>query len=338
MSSSCPSNMAEGVNREQTIMNMNAPILEIWTIIDMVMCNFNCPYCASTQPDQGGFRSKDKLWEDEKGSDKFQKIIRWISQLPMSVGVRLQTVGEPFMCEEFLRGAAWLSNQPNIHYLELVTNGSLVKKRWEMLAHDANLDKLSLWMTYHNTQISAKKLVDAARFARDQGVHVVVNSLAFPNNYEEVEHIRALCEASNLRISTDVGYDLDCRTSAKGFIPAFYDNESRTRNLYGHNLILNENISNHWQERCSTGHDYIYISSEGDIYRCFQYFLKDRNSNLGNVFDTKLNLSLRTTPYAPCLFSRTERCFNHEDFFHLETIGRKRNINRSMTYKDDVLK
>ncbi|MCF8033464.1 MAG: hypothetical protein K9K66_03950 [Desulfarculaceae bacterium] len=319
-------------------MNISAPLLEIWTIIDMVMCNFNCPYCASTKPEHDQCRAKDKFWEDETGGHKFQKIIRWVGQLPVPVGIRLQTVGEPFTCEEFLKGAAWLSNQPNIRYLELVTNGSLVKSRWNMLAQDANLDKISLWMTHHPTQIPAGKIVDAARFARDQGVHVVVNSLLFSDNYDEVEHIRELAKANDLRVSTDVGYDLHCPTSEEGFVPAFYDDEAKTRKLYGHDLILNENISNHWQERCSTGHDYIYISPGGDIYRCFQYFLKDRNSTLGNVFDKSLNLSLRAEPYEPCNFSRTERCFNHEDFFHLETIARKRKINRSMTYKDDVLR
>ncbi|MCB2228200.1 MAG: hypothetical protein KQH53_16085 [Desulfarculaceae bacterium] len=318
-------------------MSINASILEIWTIIDMVRCNFNCPYCASTKPEHDQQRSKDKFWEDDTGSEKFQKIIKWVSQLPVTVGIRLQTVGEPFTCEEFLRGAAWLSKQPNIHYLELVTNGSLVKSRWDMLAQGANLDKISLWMTYHHTQISAEKLVEAARFARDQGVHVVVNSLVFPDNFEQVEHIRALAQANGLKVSTDVGYDLHCPTSEEGFIPAFYDDEARTRSLYGNDLILSENISNHWQENCSTGHDYIYISPAGDIYRCFQYFLKDRNTTLGNIFDDDFDLSLRAAPYEPCNFSRTERCFNHEDFFHLETIRRKRNISRSMTNKDDVL-
>lgn len=319
-------------------MNINAPILEIWTIIDMTLCNFNCPYCASGQPGQGGDRSRDKAWKDETSRANFQNIIRWVSKLPVSVGIRLQSVGEPFMCEEFLRGAAWLSNQPNIHYLELVTNGSLVKGRWERLAQGANLEKISLWMTFHHTQTTADKIVDAALFVQNQGAYVVLNTLVFPDNYDKVEYARKLCEENKIRMSTDIGYNLGCRTSAKEFIPSFYDDESRTKNLFGHNLILHENISNHWEENCSSGYNYIYISSEGQIYRCFQYFMKDAGSILGNVFEPNLTLDLRAEQYEPCLFSRTERCFNHEDFFHLATIESKRIINRSMTYKQDVLK
>jgi MoaA/NifB/PqqE/SkfB family radical SAM enzyme len=326
------------MQQEHAALSINIPVLEIWTIIDMTLCNFNCPYCASGQPGQGGERSRDKAWKDETSSTKFQKIIRWVSRIPVPVGLRLQSVGEPFMCEEFLKGAAWLSNQRNIHYLELVTNGSLVKNRWARLAQDANLDRISLWMTYHHTQTTADRIVEAALFAQSQGVPVVLNTLVFPDNYDKVEYARKLCDDNKINISTDIGYDLECRTGAKGFIPAFYDDEARTRTLYGHDLILHENISTHWGERCSAGRNYIYVSSEGEIYRCFQYFMKDKRSTLGNVFDASFKVYAGKELYEPCLFSRTERCFNHEDFFHLETIGCKRTISRSMTYKNDVLK
>lgn len=317
-------------------MSIDAPLLEIWTIIDMVQCNFNCPYCASTKPEHGQSRSKDRLWKNETSSERFQKLIKWVAQLPVPVGLRLQTVGEPFMCEEFLRGAAWLSNQPNIHYLELVTNGSLVQSRWDWLAREANLGKISLWMTYHHTQTSAEKIVQAARFAQEHGAHVVVNSLVFPENYAAVDQLRALATENHLKVSTDIGYDLHSPTSAQEFVPALHDDEARARNLYGHDLILKENVSNHWQQKCAAGYNYVYIAPEGDIYRCFEYFLKDRDATLGNIFEPDFKLSLRDSPYEPCLFSTTELCFNHEDFFHLETIDRKRTISRSMTYKNDV--
>src|SRR6202021_2531104 len=108
--------------REQPIL----PRLDIWHICDLSLCNFDCAYCASGSPETGGSRTRKQMWKNSDGPERLRLILRWIAKLPYSIGLRLQTIGEPFVSEEFLAEESRMTRGRNIPFVELVTNGSLL--------------------------------------------------------------------------------------------------------------------------------------------------------------------------------------------------------------------
>lgn len=61
---------------------------------------------------------------------------------------------------------------------------------------------------------------------------------------------------------------------------------------------------------CGAGNEYFSVAPNGDIYPCHQ-FVGDENFKMGNVYEGKLNESIRETFATNCLFTRKEcdKCF-----------------------------
>ena len=298
--------------------------LGIWYVSAQRLCNFDCAYCCSI----GAFaKSKTQSWTSEDELAEFRRIVRWIGSRPVDVGVRLATLGEPFTSKEFLAEASWLTTQPRIRFVELLTNGSLVKRRLPQLAATADLTKLSLWITFHHTEISVEALVENARFAQDQyGCFVVVNALAFPDNLDAVNQLRSRAIASGLRVNVDLGYDIHAAghyAQLSDMVPLLRLTGGRERadklgaqpDLLAVNVLaLSTRV--HGQP-CSAGHDFVYLDPRGNVYRCSRYKHLERD-RLGNVLDPAFRLELRGERWAPC--GAPYGCCNKEDYLHLEVL------------------
>ena len=118
-------------------------------------------------------------------------------------------MGEPFTSRDFLDQVAWLTNQKNIQFVELLTNGSLLKQGLQKLQKKgAEFEKLSLWVSYHPSQISLDKFIDNARFAQEiYKCFVVVNGIIFPDNIEYIKNLKKATDEYNLRFNLDLGYN-----------------------------------------------------------------------------------------------------------------------------------
>jgi pyruvate-formate lyase-activating enzyme len=147
------------------------------------LCNFRCAYCVSVN-DYAKSNVADWPAEDQA---RFEEIVDWIADRPFRTGVRLATLGEPFASRPFLAKAAQLSTRPNIDFVELVTNGSLLKRRLEQLDREGDISKISLWVTYHPTEIPLQRFIANARFAQERyRCFVVINGLLFPDNEQQI--------------------------------------------------------------------------------------------------------------------------------------------------------
>ncbi|MGH3601806.1 MAG: hypothetical protein ACRDQH_16265, partial [Pseudonocardiaceae bacterium] len=182
-------------------------LVRIWYVAPQRLCNFDCPYCVST-----GDWAKDSRvdWQVRQDQDNFERTVRWIGTRPFPVGVRLGTLGEPFTSRGFLSQLAWLTTQCNVRFVEVVTNGSLLKSRLPKLAETADLTRLSLWITHHHSQIPVGRLIDNAVAAQeDFGCFVVINGLLFADTVDRVAELRAAAAAARLRFNVDLGYEPD---------------------------------------------------------------------------------------------------------------------------------
>ncbi|HEU4595763.1 MAG TPA: hypothetical protein VFS10_11535 [Pyrinomonadaceae bacterium] len=297
-------------------------IVRIWYVSAQRLCNFRCSYCVSVN-DYAKSNSKD--WLEQEDQDRFKKIVNWIAERPFRVGVRLATLGEPFTSQVFLSQAAWLTTRPNVAFVELLTNGSLLRQRLNRLDRDGDISKLSLWITHHPTEISVSRFIQNARFAQEKyGCFVVVNALLFPDNEASILELKEAAEEQGLRFNLDLGYDPLTPQRANPDLGAMVpilrreeDGIARAVRLgsnpetLGLNLLAMRDLSN---QLCRAGHGYFYIGIRGDVYRCSRYQALDKN-RLGNVLDDGFEFHPNDERRTPC--EAGFGCVNKEDFLNL---------------------
>jgi MoaA/NifB/PqqE/SkfB family radical SAM enzyme len=250
--------------------------------------------------------------------------------------LRLQTIGEPFVSEEFLAAAARMTIEPNIRFVELVTNGSLLTSRLDKMLdqHGADAAKLTLWITYHHTEISAERLVENALYAARRGAYVVVNALLFPDTFEPIARLHQLCATHDLRTNIDLGQDFNDAYAGLPFIPLAGADDVLTSGALAQNasmaMISIVAAAAPRGLNCSAGHDYIFISRNGEVYPCLGYLRYRPAAKLGSVLDPDFVLSPRVARYAPCAIEKGCTC--KEDFLHLEVAASGPPRERSLGY------
>jgi MoaA/NifB/PqqE/SkfB family radical SAM enzyme len=305
-----------------------AELVRIWCVAPQRLCNFHCSYCVST----GDWAKDNRVdWRSEDDRSGFARTVRWIGTRPFQVGVRLATLGEPFTSREFLTQAAWLTQQDGVRFVELVTNGSLLKSRLPKLAGQVDLSKLSLWVTHHHTQISIQRLIDNALFAQERyGCFVVVNGLLFANTVDQVAKLRVAAGRAGLRFNVDLGYETDVEAGTYTWadqvvpishMPGWRDQALR---LGADPTMLTANMIGLDDVRgrpCAAGHDYLFIGIDGEVYPCSRYYELE-HGRLGNVLDPDFELRLRPGRWAGC--HAICGCSNKEDFLNLDVVDADR--------------
>jgi MoaA/NifB/PqqE/SkfB family radical SAM enzyme len=311
--------------------------LDVWYVSDLALCNFDCRYCASGDPDAGGLRSRERMWLTDASEARFETVVGFIERIPArSIGLRFQTIGEPFVSETFLRAAARLTRSPRMRFVELVTNGSLLRKRLPAMIEEQNADpeKLSLWITFHHTEIAVDRLVDHASFAADLGAHIVVNALLFADNAEAVRTLAAECQKRGLRTNIDLGLNFNNAYQGEPFVPLMDDQGEGhwplllpNRRMAATSLVA---VVNPQGLRCSAGHDYVFISHTGDVFPCHAYSKQLPKSRLGSALDPEFRLELRSRRHMGCAL--VAGCTCKEDYLHLEVAEPGPQRERSLGY------
>jgi len=301
--------------------------LKIWYVAPQKLCNFNCSYCVSI----GDYAKSNKTnWNNPEELEGFKKIVNWIGERPFKIGLRLGSLGEPFTSEDFLDQVSWLTNKKNIKFVELLTNGSLLKQGLPKLKNkEANFKKLSLWITYHPSQISIEKFIDNVRLAQETyECFVIVNGVIFPDNIEHIKSLKKVADKYNLRLNLDLGYDPLIPATSNGVsdigksIPILqhYPNLNFLLDLGANDMILKTNILSMKKPKdqlCSAGHNYICIAINGDVYPCSRYFVLKKNK-LGNILENEDVIKLKSNKWTKCIAK--SGCCNKEDFLNLKII------------------
>lgn len=332
--------------------NNVAETLDIWFITDMVLCNFECAYCCAYS-----VVTTEKTWHTEDSYERFLQVTERLSQVPYQLRMRVQTLGEPFVSREFLERAGWLTSHDNIDFVELVTNGSLFKQRLKYITESGgDLNKLSLWVTFHHTEIGMEKFLEQAEYAQDSGAFVVVNALAFPDSIAIVEELHKECGERGLRMNVDPGYRDGGGEYDKGPLIAMMsepDGIERLNKLTANKNVLAANLHAARSpdgEMCSAGGDYFIILNDGSVGPCCP--LLSKGINLGNILDANFELKPGKKKYSPCTVDRRTPvisslpiigdkfrtpwpCKNKEDFSHLKVIRENEPHSRSFGWFGD---
>ncbi|MFC9660057.1 hypothetical protein ACFVJ5_07440 [Nocardia sp. NPDC127606] len=305
-------------------MNTQRPV-RIWYVAAQRLCNFGCTYCVST----GDWAKSNRHdWRADEDRDTFAAVVDWIGTRAFPVDVRLGTLGEPFASPVFLDRAAWLTRQPGVRFVELLSNASLLQRRLPTLQPHANLGKLSLWLTWHEGQMSLEKFIAAAAFAQDTyGCFVVVNTLLFADHdTTTIARVKTSAVDAGLRFNVDLGYDPSVHSDnsanidATAAVPAMRsggdvlgaiatcggDTELTKAALVG--------LTSPQHRACRAGADYVFIDIHGDVYRCSRYATLGKH-RYGNILDPGFELQLRENTWAPC--EAAFGCANKEDFLNL---------------------
>lgn len=298
--------------------------LKVWYVAPQRLCNFNCEYCVST----GEYsKSNKKKWENEGDVDNFKKVIDWIISIDCRIKLRLGTLGEPFTSYEFMRQVSLLTNKDNIEFVELLTNGSLLKQRLPVLdKQGVNFNKLTLWASFHPKQISIERFFDNILFAREKyGCNIIINGLLFPESINDIIDLKKYADMYTVDFNLDLGYDPKVpaevfdKKNIENLIPItkeFLDLEKLeylgvNKKMVDVNFIALKNPKN---QLCSAGHNYICISIKGDVYPCSRYYVLNEGK-LGNILDDDKIVLLESN------FSRCKAkagCCNKEDFLNLK--------------------
>lgn len=300
--------------------------LRIWYVAGQRLCNFDCPYCVSVG-DWAKSRTYD--WKDPDDRQRFAAIVEWIGTRPFEVEVRLGSLGEPFASPFFLEKAAWLTRQPGVRYVELLSNASLLKQRLPKLEVAANLGRLSLWLTWHEGQISLEKFIAAASFAQDEyGCFVVVNTLLFADHdTATIVKVKAAASEAGLRFNVDLGYDpyapseaFEHTGDAAAAVPLLQSADAvEAVQTCGGDAALTRlalvALTSPEGRPCRAGHDYLFIDIHGQAYRCSRYSVLDKDT-FGNVLEAGFDPVLRPEAWAPC--GASGGCCNKEDFLNLQ--------------------
>lgn len=295
-------------------MTKKLPLLDVWYVNDQVVCNFDCTYCVTKK-----FReaNKGKMWRSPESAARFRKILEWIARQPYRIRLRAQTGGEPLLSSDFLDGVAWISHQPNIEFVEFLTNGSLLKgKLFSEFLTKAKVEKVSLWVTFHHGQITPKELVSLAKYAQEKGPNVVVHGVIFPDNLELLEEFSKAASENAIACSFTLGAKMNGLYPGHSEFPILDTGIAEVKKFITNPASIRALLDQLEPKgkQCGAGNGYVYIAGNGSIYPCSPYDRKDLDK-LGSVFDDQFTLTIDPEKSSPCKVSRCSGC--KEDYYHL---------------------
>ncbi|EDY39198.1 hypothetical protein CPCC7001_2078 [Cyanobium sp. PCC 7001] len=333
--------------------------LKIRVSVRMLKCNFSCQYCvaAAGQSQVSGVDystgAKRNVWGTDVGREMARKSITWAASLPFKVGLRYDVHGEPFLNADVIEDLVWLTQQSNIHFVEVQTNASLLRKQLPSLVHRLVPEKLKLFCTFHHTEISLDDFLENVLFASGLGFGVVVNTLLSADNVDLIHDALDRCSQAAIPTSADLkfpGFDVpatqemsarvDVDKRARHFLscdpidavlegdagPAILRTVADSGPL-GRELrflaALLVGLYGGTGRLCSAGHDYLIVDNWGDVYPCTSY-ADIQKGRLGSVLDPGFVPPLRQETYAPCQYAET--CHQKEEYGNLQILREHRDL------------
>jgi MoaA/NifB/PqqE/SkfB family radical SAM enzyme len=285
------------------------PATPIWYLSNLQRCNFTCSYCASGQP----ALQRNKVLPTWAGSSEVhERIVDWLVAQPLTIALRMNTIGEPFVSASYLESVGRLSHSHNISFVEILTNGSFRPNQFEQFADKCAIEKVSLWMTFHHEFIAPAEFVGAAMHARAMGAFVVVNTLLFPDNAEAVREVIDSCERQGIRVVRNGGINFNEAYPSQGYAPR--GDDPLVVNPHGELYSLSEAPEG---RPCRAGFGYFFIDPRGKVFPCFTYSLQGRRP-MGSVLDREFRLTPQPGVYGAC--ESPKRCRCPEDYQNLEAI------------------
>jgi len=169
-------------------------------------CNFHCPYCvADLHAENVRYR-----WPHR---ENHRLILENLLKTPFELSLRLGPAGEFFLSKDLIEDTRYMSNQPQVAAIDLITNAALPRKVYERAFTETDTSKLAMTVSYHPTDVKdLDKWKDNVRYLQSlMPVSLVI--VAYPPLLYLLP-----------RIQEDVR-DLNIPISVNGFIGSFNGKE-----------------------------------------------------------------------------------------------------------------
>lgn len=267
--------------------------LEAWSILyrgPLSSCNYACDYCPFAKTKN----TREELADDER---RLERFVDWVeAQAPRSIGILFTPWGEAIIRKYYQRALAKLSHMSHVRVVAIQTNLSCTLDWVER----CDKETLALWTTYHPTQITLDKFLDACRELDQRQVHYSVGVVGFKEAFEQIELLRQeLSEDTYLWVNA---YKRD---------PTYYTEQDVAR-LSQSDPLFRYNTRYHPSQgrACRAGHTSFSVDGGGIARRC--HFIK---TPIGNIYED--DFADKLTP-KPC--SNTT-CGCHIGYVHLNELG-----------------
>lgn len=257
-------------------------------------CNYGCDYCPFAKE----WEEPDVLDADRRGLDHF---VGWAAARDPAVDPPLHVLftpwGEALVRKWYRDGIVALSHLPGVGQVAAQTNLSM---NLDWLA-DADLRRISLWTTWHPTQVPLDKFVAQCARLDTLGVAYSVGVVGLREQLDAMDALRSAIRPDryvwvNAYQRVDGYYTEAERARIRRIDPLFDDN--RAHPSLG--------------KACRAGETHLTVDGDGDLRRC--HFV-DQGEVLGNLYAGDLDRVLRprACPNATC------KC--HIGYVHLEELG-----------------
>lgn len=252
-------------------------------------CNYGCAYCpfAKREP------RRAMLTADRAALARF---VAWVEGASAwSLELLFTPYGEALVWPWYRDALARISHLPHVRSVAIQTNGSAPIR----FVEEADLARLSLWISWHPSEIAVGAFVEKVVALHARGVRMSVGAVALPENLDAVEALREALPA---------GVPMWINARKPGVRYADEALARWTRLDPGFPLDVTAHRTR--GRACSTGETVITVDGTGTVRRC--HFVDDV---LGNLYADDLATMLAPRP-CPRL-----RCDCYIGYAHVADLG-----------------
>jgi MoaA/NifB/PqqE/SkfB family radical SAM enzyme len=251
-------------------------------------CNYACSYCPFAKR-----RALRRVLDADRAA--LTRLVAWAERAPFALDLLFTPYGEALIWPWYRDALGTLSHLPQVRRVSIQTNGSAPSDFLDR----CNLDRLSLWISWHPTEIGCEDFAARVRALHARGVRLSVGAVAVPAHLEAVEALRALLPAGvptwiNAQ-KPGVRYDADTMARWTRLDPTFP-------------LDVRPHVSR--GRACATGEDVVSVDGDGTVRRC--HFVPEI---LGNLYTDDLGALLGPRPCPRA------RCDCYIGYAHLRDLG-----------------
>lgn len=240
-------------------------------------CNYSCGYC----PFAKRMESRAQLHRDRHSVERFASWL--VEQSNEQWKILFTPWGEALTRSWYRAAITRLSHLPHVQRVSAQTNLSC-GVRW---LNACNLDRLSLWTTFHPSEVSAAAFSAKVVALRRQGVQLSVGMVAIPGALNDVEAMRD-------RLPPDINMWLNAQQPRRRpFTEEEVAHFSRIDPHFRFTLRLERSLG----RPCPAGEVSFTVDGDGGMRRC--HFVDDV---IGNIYASNWQSALmpRCCPNAFC--------------------------------------
>jgi MoaA/NifB/PqqE/SkfB family radical SAM enzyme len=237
------------------------PVLRVRWIVEFTKCSLKCPYCIVEW-------TKRPL---DFNPVRYNKILDRLLQQPNRLVIRLGVNGEIFLSPELQEGVIRLSHHPKVEGVSFSTNLIASDKHVAAMLDRADVTKLGMGCTLHDTQLTDEQIEGFFRrvkMVQERGVLIFVGYVAKPDRFEHMKRYKERLDAMGVPfISNEYNGAIEHVPYPEAYTPAQRE-ELREYLWADHYYDMLVERKSPRGRLCTAGHQYVYINNDGDMFAC----------------------------------------------------------------------